>query len=389
MRACAGRRGPETYRWRIATRARTPFRRRRTLDAVALVGVWLALAGFASSAVPRAGGPLTTSSLRVPAANATVPFTVARSLRLPAGWQAEVWARVPGARFGLWTPTHVLLVSVPSAGEVLALSPGPNAATPPRARVLLEGLDEPEGLGFAVVDGKSVLDVAEASTLVAYSWPALRPTLVAKGLPDADGLDRLKGLAVGAAGSVVLGVGSDAPSGAPRGVILSIGANGSRHVLARGVHYAEGLAFDPRGRLWAAVNAAAGAADALVRLGPGPARLARVLGAHTAPLGLSFLTGSSVPAPWRNGALLAVHGALQATPAHPPAVLWFPWNGRELGVPRVFASGFEQGDSRWGRPTDALPGPDGSIYVLDDMAGAIYRLTPGAPVRRAVHVSEA
>jgi hypothetical protein len=39
--------------------------------------------------------------------------------------------------------------------------------------------------------------------------------------------------------------------------------------------------------------------------------------------------------------------------------------------------GFQESDgSRWGRPVDAVPGPDGNLYVSDDTAGAIYRLSP-------------
>ena len=42
-------------------------------------------------------------------------------------------------------------------------------------------------------------------------------------------------------------------------------------------------------------------------------------------------------------------------------------------------SGFESpGGSYWGRPVDAVPGPDGALYVSDDTAGAIYRLAPAA-----------
>ena len=40
-------------------------------------------------------------------------------------------------------------------------------------------------------------------------------------------------------------------------------------------------------------------------------------------------------------------------------------------------TGFQEPDgSRWGRPVDAVPGPDGALYVSDDQAGAIYRLVP-------------
>ena len=37
--------------------------------------------------------------------------------------------------------------------------------------------------------------------------------------------------------------------------------------------------------------------------------------------------------------------------------------------------GFEQAGQVHGRPVDALPGPDGAVYVSDDYAGAIYRVT--------------
>ncbi|MCG5446083.1 hypothetical protein NIE79_004648 [Micromonospora sp. NIE79] len=32
--------------------------------------------------------------------------------------------------------------------------------------------------------------------------------------------------------------------------------------------------------------------------------------------------------------------------------------------------------TRWGRSVDAIPGPDGAIYVTDGAAGLVYRLTP-------------
>ena len=40
----------------------------------------------------------------------------------------------------------------------------------------------------------------------------------------------------------------------------------------------------------------------------------------------------------------------------------------------VFASGWLQGESAWGRPADVQVMPDGSLLVTDDLAGAIYRI---------------
>ena len=62
-----------------------------------------------------------------------------------------------------------------------------------------------------------------------------------------------------------------------------------------------------------------------------------------------------------------------------PAVMWLPWDAKQntLTPAVTLISGFENsGGSFWGRPADAVPGPDGALYVSDDSAGAIYRLAP-------------
>jgi glucose/arabinose dehydrogenase len=103
------------------------------------------------------------------------------------------------------------------------------------------------------------------------------------------------------------------------------------------------------------------------------------LPAHSAPLGLTFLEGSKVPAPWTDGALVAVHGSWDRHPPRAPQVMWLPWDAkkRTLTPAVTLISGFENSDgSYWGRPVDAVPGPGGALYVSDDTAGAIYRLVP-------------
>jgi glucose/arabinose dehydrogenase len=49
----------------------------------------------------------------------------------------------------------------------------------------------------------------------------------------------------------------------------------------------------------------------------------------------------------------------------------------ELEPSATLIAGFQNADgSRWGRPVDAVAGPDGALYVSDDAAGAIYRFVP-------------
>jgi glucose/arabinose dehydrogenase len=114
----------------------------------------------------------------------------------------------------------------------------------------------------------------------------------------------------------------------------------------------------------------------------GCAKLAPIevgLPAHSAPLGLTFLEGSKIPAPWSKGATVAIHGSWDRRPPRAPAVMWLPWDVKKdtLTSAVTLISGFENSDgSFWGRPVDAVPGPDGALYVSDDTAGAVYRLMP-------------
>ncbi|MBO0678551.1 gluconolaconase [Mycolicibacterium sp. S2-37] len=99
-------------------------------------------------------------------------------------------------------------------------------------------------------------------------------------------------------------------------------------------------------------------------------------GAHSAPLGLSFVDGA-LPAPYAQGALVGIHGSWNREPPRAPEVSFYPWNGGDLGDQQTLVGGFQSGDgSRWGRPVDAVAGPDGAVYITDDDAGAVYRLAP-------------
>jgi glucose/arabinose dehydrogenase len=102
------------------------------------------------------------------------------------------------------------------------------------------------------------------------------------------------------------------------------------------------------------------------------------MGAHSAPLGLSFATAPGLAGPWGPGALVGVHGSWNRRPPRPPEVSFFPWRDGTLGAQQTLLDGFQAADgSRWGRPVMALQGPDGAVYVTDDLAGAVYRMAPG------------
>ncbi len=102
----------------------------------------------------------------------------------------------------------------------------------------------------------------------------------------------------------------------------------------------------------------------------------QTLGAHAAPLGLSFVDGA-LPEPYARGALIGVHGSWNREPPRAPEVAFFAWQDGTLGDQQTLVGGFQAADgARWGRPVAAVVGPDGAVYITDDYAGAIYRLAP-------------
>lgn len=104
---------------------------------------------------------------------------------------------------------------------------------------------------------------------------------------------------------------------------------------------------------------------------------------HLAPNGLLFYTGNQFPARYKNGAFIAFHGSWNRAPL-PQAgyfVVFVPFeNGKPTGKWEIFADGFSgvaTVDAAHGaqhRPCGLAQGPDGSLYVTDDLKGTIYRI---------------
>jgi len=104
------------------------------------------------------------------------------------------------------------------------------------------------------------------------------------------------------------------------------------------------------------------------------------LPAHSAPLGLSFTEGTPLGGVIGTGALITTHGSWNREEPRSPGVFFSPWDTatQSLGVPLPLVGGFQSdAGERWGRSVAAVPGPDGSLYVTDDAAGLVYRITPG------------
>lgn len=111
--------------------------------------------------------------------------------------------------------------------------------------------------------------------------------------------------------------------------------------------------------------------------------------AHWAPNDVALYNGTQFPAAWRGGAFIAFHGSWNRAPSPQGgyAVVFQPMaDGKTSGDFVVFADGFAGAEKAPGRaahrPAGLAVGPDGALYVSDDVKGRIWRIThlgAGAP----------
>jgi glucose/arabinose dehydrogenase len=102
---------------------------------------------------------------------------------------------------------------------------------------------------------------------------------------------------------------------------------------------------------------------------------------HWAPNGLTMYDGTQFPAQYRRGFFIAFHGSWNRAPL-PQAgynVVFVPMRDGKPSPYQVFADGFTEVTPRLPqgathRPTGIAVGPDGSLFVTDDVGGRIYRI---------------
>lgn len=108
---------------------------------------------------------------------------------------------------------------------------------------------------------------------------------------------------------------------------------------------------------------------------------AQNLGAHVAPLGMLFYTGTMFPPEYKNRIFIAEHGSWNRSSkvGYQITTVTLDQNGKAMAY-QPFAQGWLPASGKvWGRPVALLQLPDGSLLVSDDYANAIYRITYQAP----------
>ncbi len=353
-------------------------------------------------------------------------------IRVPEGFSIALYAsELPDARMLRFTATGDLLVSLPLEGRIVLLEPDADANGRPDGRHdLLSGLDRPHGIDIH----HGWLYVAETNAIgrIRFDANARRvdgPLERLVALPGG-GQHRTRTLRFGPDGWMYVSVGSSCNACVEqnplRATMIRFRPDGSeQQIYATGLRNTVGFDWRPnRNELYGADNGRDFLGDDFP-----PCELNRIehgkfygwpyangdkvpdpdfgkgkeyeiqrsvspahhFGAHTAPLGMSFIRGRDLPAAYRDAALVALHGSWNRTERVGYEIVSLHFNdteGKSEITERRFATGFEQDEDVIARPVDVAEGPDGAIYISDDFSGSIYRVSyrksaPLTPAPRA------
>lgn len=100
--------------------------------------------------------------------------------------------------------------------------------------------------------------------------------------------------------------------------------------------------------------------------------------AHSAPLGLAFIPEEGWPEGYWHDLLVAYHGSWNRSEPTGYKIVRYKLdqNGTYLGE-EDFITGWLVGNRALGRPVDIMISPAGAMYITDDKAGVVYKVTVG------------
>jgi len=345
-------------------------------------------------------------------------------LRLQPGFSIAIFAKgLKDPRVMVLDPADTLLVSVPSQGKVVALPDRDRDGRADRIVTVIDGLDRPHGMAFRCASDCR-LYIAEKDQVNVYSYnlqtmKALKQKkitdLPAGGghatrtllfLPKPDG-DQLL-VSVGSSCNVCI------ESDWRRAKVLVVSAGGGvPRTFASGLRNAVFMAIHPETKkVWTTEMGRDMLGDDLPPdeiniidkgrnygwpfcygknvhdndFDPAMKKTCKEpetypshidIPAHSAPLGLSFFPEDGWPAEFRNSLLAAYHGSWnRSVPTGYKIVRYrLDGSGNFLGVDDFVSGWLTKDGTALGRPVDIMIRPGGTIFVSDDKAGVIYRIT--------------
>ncbi len=360
------------------------------------------------------------------------------TLKLPAGFQIKVFAKLNSApRMMAFDKNGHLFVSLVKSNQVVMLPDANKDGLAETVNVIAESLNAPNGLTFVGDD----LLVANQDGIVKLTqkdgvWQAPKPFI--SNLPT--GGHTLKSIKVGADNFLYLNVGSscnvcveDNPlratilrytlAGKPLGSQIQDTLGASSPVWAKGLRNSQGFAWQPKtGAMFATNEGADNRSDkknGKVNDALPPEHLNKIesgnnygwphcwgdhfedpnftgsdnfcknstppaitFTSHSTPIGITFLDKSNFPADYKNDAIVALHGSWNRAQPSGYKLVRVKFSGEKPVEVLDFVTGWlnideAQESNPWGRPVDLIVGTDGALYVSDDKANLIYRITYG------------
>jgi glucose/arabinose dehydrogenase len=344
----------------------------------------------------------------------------------PAGFTVELYAHdgLKAPRQIRRAPNGDLILAETNSGEIKVIRDNNGK---PEISVFATGLQRPFGINFYPVGANPQwLYVGNTGTVVRF--PYKNGDLKATGMPETlitdlppngnhftrdivfskDGKRMF--VSVGSADNV-----SDTPASEEhRANILEYTPEGKFvQIYASGIRNPVGLGVNPTtGEVWCSVNERDNLGDNLVpdyitsvkehgfygwpwfyigKHEDPRAKLARpadktidsviipdvLLQPHNASLGLTFYDGKQFPNEYDGDLFASEHGSWNRATISGHEVVRVPLNkGKSTGMYEDFLTGFLTADGKpWGRPVGVVTGKDGSLYVTDDTAAAIWKVS--------------
>ena len=357
---------------------------------------------------------LVKTTLHVPEKFKSRPFHKERHLFAPEGFRISLFAAGLGkARFMTVGPAGTIYVTIPDKDYILALPDRNGDGIADRKTVFARGLKNIHGLyyydGYFYGAGTGRLyrmkdengDLrAEKTEVISDDVPGsgghwTRTVIV--------GSDKLLYLSAGSSCNVCI----ERDEG--RAAITRFPLEGGKgQIFASGLRNSVGMAFHPEtGELWASNNGRDWLGDNLppeevnsIKQGGdygwpycygqnipdpdfgSPERCrntippAMEMQAHSAPLGIAFGSGLAFPSEYGEMLFIAFHGSWNRSKKTGYKLVGIPFQkGEPAGPPEDIITGWLGKGKIWGRPVAPIIGSDGALYLSDDKAGAIYRIT--------------
>ena len=352
-------------------------------------------------------------SLEIKSADRTNIFEKPYSLEAFADIEVQLFATLPGpVRMMAFDSAGRLYVSIPKLGAIYQLTDTDNDGFSEQPILYHVGMDRPHGLlwkddSLYVAETAQLLELQDTT----HDNQIDKVRVVLDGLPE-DGGHWTRSLALGGDDFLYLSVGSRCnaceESNSLRGTVLKVDpVTGHFSVFARGLRNSVGLAFAPDGTLWGSdngrdnlgaelppdeinqiiANADYGWPNCYGQQIPDPelgtsqlcseTHSSKVdLPAHSAPLGIVFGDKLNAPEEYRNSLYVALHGSWNRTEPTGYNLIRIPYKNHEMNeYGKEFLQGWLFEGKAWGRPVAPVVGPDGNLYLSDDRAQAIYRIT--------------